>query len=86
MLVILVIASHFARVAKGKIRMIIKTAIIPKSKTPHASAIVHTNLDHNLSLISHSRSTKSTLSNESSDIDKSFNEHETFMQDIQEII
>ena len=86
MLVILVISSHSARVAKGKARTIIRTAIIPKPRTSHASATVHTNPDRNLSSISHSRSAESISSNESLDVNESFNERGILMKNIQEII
>ena len=82
MLVILVISSHSARVAKGKARTIIRTAIIPKPRTSHASATVHTNPDRNLSSIFYSHFAELILSNKSLNIEELFNEHEIFMKNI----
>src|SRR5947207_12524678 len=84
--VVLAIASRSARVAKEKARTTIRTATISKPRMSHAFITVHTSLDLNLSSIFHSRFTESTLSNESSNVDESFNERETFIQNIQEII
>ena len=82
MLVILVIISHSTRVAKEKIKMIIRIAIIPKLKISHAFIIIHINLDLNLSSISHSHFIKLISSNKSSNIDELFNEYEIFMKNI----
>src|SRR5947207_13413095 len=86
MLVILVIASHFARVAKGKTRMIIRTTIISKLRMSHTFITIHTNLDCNLSSIAHSHFAELTSSNESLNVNELFNKHEIFMKNIQEII
>ena len=80
--VILAIASRPARVAKEKARTIIRTATIPKPRTSHASATIHTSLDHNLSSISRSHSAKSISNKESSNVNESFNERETLMKNI----
>ena len=84
--VVLVIASRSARVAKGKVRTIIRTATISKPRTSHASATVHTDLDLNLSSISRSRSAESISNNESSNVNESFNERGILMKNIHEII
>ena len=80
--VILVIISCFIRVTKGKIKMIIRITIISKLRISHAFITIHTNLDCNLSSISHSHFAKSISSNKSLNIDESFNKHETFMKNI----
>ena len=86
MLVVFIIISHFTRIAKEKVKMIIRTAIISKLRTSYAFVIVYISLNHNLSSISHSHSIESISSNESSNVDESFNDHETLMKNIQEII
>ena len=84
-LIILVIASHFAQVIKGKIKMIIRITIISKLRIFYTSITIHTNLDHNLSSISHSHFIKLISSNELLNI-KSFNKYKIFIKNIQKII
>ena len=84
--VVLATASRSARVAKGKDRTIIRTAIVSKSRISHASEIIHIDPDRNLSSISRSCSTESALGGESSDVDESSNDRGTLMGDIQKMI
>jgi hypothetical protein len=79
-------ASRPARVAKGKGRTTVRTAVVPKTRAPPVSATVHTGPGHNLPSVSRPRSTELASGGESSDVDESSNNRGTLMEDIQEMI
>src|SRR5437762_11631948 len=79
---VLAITSRPTRVAKGKGRMIIRTAVLPKPRTSHVSATAHTDSSHNLPSVSRLCSTELTPGGESSDVEESSNNRGTLMEDM----
>ena len=82
---IFVITPRSQRIAKEKVKTRIRNAIIPEFKTFHASVTSHAALKSTLFLVSRQIS-ESPLGDESSEVDESFNDHETLMKNIQRMI